>query len=196
MNGSETRLLVGSLLAAFPRESATQETVEIYSRMLADLDFEEAQRAVRRLLATRYTFPTIADVRREVFEDRLGLPTAEEAWGQVLAGAASERNGIRDPLVREVMVSTGISRFDVRQSEKPEVLRGQFVKAYESARRRKLDDENLGNIGEVSRGKEAEAADREVDGAERAGGVAGGGLRELPAGDEVRVPAAGSGEIG
>jgi hypothetical protein len=197
VNADQTRLIVGTLLAAFPRESVTQETVEVYSRMLEDLPYEDTLRAVKRILATRYTFPTIADVRREVFEDRLGLPTAVEVWEQVLRPAITdgEDGPPRDPLVSEVMKATGISRYDVRSSEKPEVLRGQFVKAYEITRRRRLEDENLGSFGEVSRGKaQAEAAAGEVDGATPPEG--GEGDRGLPAGDDVRDAAAERGEVG
>ena len=78
------------LRATYPRQDFPDLTVAVYGRMLADLDDEAVVPAVQRLI-NRCTFlPSVAEIRQEVAEARLGLPSAEEAWEIARCGRLRE----------------------------------------------------------------------------------------------------------
>jgi hypothetical protein len=82
----EIKKLVAVLVASFPASKVTAETVAAYERMLADLDYQVANAAVERLLATAKWLPTIAEIRESCLALTVGEKTpGGEAWGSVLA---------------------------------------------------------------------------------------------------------------
>jgi len=135
MNQSQSRVLIGMMLAAYPREAMNQETVGVWTRLIETFDYDETRKAVLRILATRYTFPTIADLRNEIIEARLELPSAERAYEMWLAYADRGGKLMVHPFVRQVANDAGFDLWTMRQSENPSILRSQFLKAYEERRR-------------------------------------------------------------
>lgn len=86
MTQLEAKKIVAVLVASFASSRFTMDTVGVYERMLADLDYVVANAAVERLLATAKFLPTIAEIR----EACLTLSNGEkrpggDAWGEVLA---------------------------------------------------------------------------------------------------------------
>jgi hypothetical protein len=149
MTEMESKIVVGMLLAAYPREMATQETVQLYQHMIADLPFEEARDALKRLIATRrWSFPTVADIRTEVVEARLELPSPADAVAELEAYSRHElREGEMHNVVRQTMEALGIDGYEVRTNERPGALRTEFRKTYEQIRRAVVDRENLATLG-------------------------------------------------
>lgn len=74
------------LRAAFPRAQFPPETVTVYVEELKDLDDREVMEACRRIGRRALYLPTIGEIRREVAEARLGMPSAGVAWEIVLSG--------------------------------------------------------------------------------------------------------------
>jgi len=134
------------MLAAYPREAMNQETVGVWTRLIETFDYDETRKAVLRILATRYTFPTIADLRNEIIEARLELPSAERAYEMWLAYADRGGKLMVHPFVRQVANDAGFDLWTMRQSENPSILRSQFLKAYEERRRAAIREENLAEL--------------------------------------------------
>src|SRR5262245_36061807 len=82
MTEKNARALISTLLSAYPRDAMNQETVALWTKFIEGFDFRQAKRAVMRIVATRYTFPTIASLREEIIEEQLAVPSAEEAYRQ------------------------------------------------------------------------------------------------------------------
>ena len=63
MQKSEVAQLVATLLAAYPSAVIAKNTSAVYEEMLADLDYELAQQAVKRVICRCRFFPTVAEIR-------------------------------------------------------------------------------------------------------------------------------------
>lgn len=118
---------VAILSAAYPRQAFPTDSVRLYVRMLADLNPDALAAAVARLIRRSTWLPSIAEIRLEVAEATLALPSVGEAWEQALIG-----RGMHDLVKRSYLAAGGAWAF--RTSEKPEILRAQFAKDYEARR--------------------------------------------------------------
>lgn len=116
------------LRAAYVQHPFTDMSARVYAQQLSDLDPRMVLSATRRLLNTSVYRPTIADIRREVAEEALGLPSAEEAWDMAVAG-----NSQGNEVVRASLKACG-GPWMIRNSTSPETLRAQFRKDYEGRR--------------------------------------------------------------
>lgn len=134
MTTREVARIVARLAAAFPDPPMSDDTRHAYERLLADLDFPEADVAVDTLIMTAMRLPTIARIRRTVIEPLLDVPTADEAW---LAIQSRQENP--NPLVARTATLMGGS-FNLRTSSDPELSRVRFVKVYEELRRKVIDE--------------------------------------------------------
>ena len=129
----EVNKLVDRLSAAFPDPPMSEETHGLYCRMLADLEYTEADAAIDNLIATTMKLPSISRVRRSVIEPTLELPTTEEAWVALQSRAEDVH-----PLVRRAATLMGGS-FNLRTSSDPELTRVRFAKVYDEMRRAAVD---------------------------------------------------------
>lgn len=84
MTKTEALKCLSILKASYPRQELGRDTLEAYAAMLADIDFEAAQDAVRRLICGSKWFPSIAEIRAEVAQAAMAnMPAPEIAWGEV-----------------------------------------------------------------------------------------------------------------
>jgi hypothetical protein len=139
MSPTGVALAVAVLRDAYPRADFPDRTVALYASMLNDLDDAATMAAVRRLVRRSTFLPSVAEIRREVAEAQLGLPTPEEAAESVFRDGGP---GSLHPRVRESLMAIG-GPWAVRTSETPGILRSQFVKDY-AARRETLLLEAMG----------------------------------------------------
>jgi hypothetical protein len=123
---------IAVLRIAYPGEFA-DETVAFYARKLADLDPAAVVEAVDRLTNRMRFRPTVADIRLEVAEAQLGLPSLTEAWQ--IASAGSLRDA--PACVREATEFVG-GRWAIITSDNPSTMRAQFRHAYERTREQAL----------------------------------------------------------
>ncbi len=91
MKHIEVSELMTMLFAGFPQGKPQPETVQVYERMLIDLDYAALKRAVANLLATSRFLPAIAEIRDEATKGA-AEPLALEAWGLVVE-ASRKRSG-------------------------------------------------------------------------------------------------------
>lgn len=93
MKPSQAKAAIALLIAAYPRGSWPASTQEVYARSIEPFAFDDVRRAIERLVATSEFPPSIAEVRREIVEDALGLPGEIEAWMLAEAHASARRPG-------------------------------------------------------------------------------------------------------
>ena len=105
--------LVGVMAAAYPHAQVTEQTIEVYCRILRDLPFEELSLAAEQCLAESRFMPTIAELRGKVLELRRladDAPSAFEAWQQVATAArGSYADAWHDRIDQAVMQLMGAS---------------------------------------------------------------------------------------
>lgn len=123
---------IAVLRVAYPGEFG-DEAVAFYARKLADLDPAAVVQAVDRLTNRMRFRPTVADIRLEVAEATLGLPSLTEAWEM------AEHGSLRDApaAVREAADYVG-GRWAITTSDNPATIRAQFRHAYERTREQAL----------------------------------------------------------
>lgn len=124
-------LAVAILRDAFPRQEFPDASVALYAQLLGDLDEAAVVDAVTRLVRRSTFLPSIAEIRQEVAEAELALPTVEEAWSLVNDPDVSVLS--LPPALADSLKSVG-GRYAVRMSEQPTVIRSQFVKDYAARR--------------------------------------------------------------
>ncbi len=130
MTANEATQLVARLKAAYPRQTIGEDTVAVWVRLLADLDYQDASDAANAHIASSTFFPAIAEIRGLVAERALGLPGWVDAWQQV-SDAAEAGAGWTTlaPAVREAAKAIG-GQWAIRTTEQPVALRAQFRDAY------------------------------------------------------------------
>ena len=75
------------LAAAYPRQSIPKATNGVYAELLGDIDNDLLMTAAKQHAATSKWFPSVAELRGVALEMQAranGLPTAAEAWGEVM----------------------------------------------------------------------------------------------------------------
>lgn len=128
MGRRETALAV--LVGAYPRASLQPETVAIYAKLLADVNADALERAVERIAKRSAFFPSIAELRAEIAEERLALPSPSVAAFQL--GTGVPRTELH-PLVAAARDSAG-DRWTWRTATNPAALIRSAVRAYEGLR--------------------------------------------------------------
>lgn len=122
-----------------------EATIEVYYDMLKDLDYELVMAAVKKVIASdEYpVLPTVGKIRKAAHDlcnmDKVSAP---EAWGIVVKairkhGYVSEAEALASmpPEVAETVRFIGWR--DLCLSEKPDVVRAQFMRMYEAHEKRK-----------------------------------------------------------
>lgn len=146
MTRIEFSKLMAFITAAVDKPVA-RPTVDAYYEMLGDLPYDLAAVAVKKIIATdEYpTLPTIGKIRQAAAEISRGhILSAPEAWGMVLK-AVHEYGYYREgealaalpEQVAEVVRWMGFQT--ICMSEKISVVRGQFLKMYETQQRRESE---------------------------------------------------------
>lgn len=153
MTDLQAKRLVAALAAAFPNNKLTDDSMRVYVRMLADLDFEATNAGIARLVATAKFPPTIAEIRESTKTMESGdVRAGGEAWGDLLK-AISRRGRNRqpgqdfvfdDPVVAEVVAA--LNWRELCDSENQEADRARFIQLYDKLaanRRRSEQSESL-----------------------------------------------------
>lgn len=151
MKKTETVQLLAVVNAAFPNMQVTEAMVSLWHELLGDLDFGIAKMAVKKLILESPYPPTIADVRKRAVEITT-LPEeridASEAWGEVMKairfyGYYREAEAMESmpPMVAKVAKYMGWQ--EICHSERPDVVRGQFLRMYETVANREKQDRLL-----------------------------------------------------
>lgn len=109
-----------------------KEQVDLWVELLQDIDDKSLMEASKDLTSSPGQWPpTIGELRHRATEISMGLlatPSAVEAWERVLDLIKGEAIQLHDDEKRALKFVGGT--WAVKNSERPDVLRSQFLKAY------------------------------------------------------------------
>lgn len=158
--------VVAMIGAAYPNFSPTKETITVYHELLKDLPTDILKIATKQACAEsgRKFAPSVGEIRgmvNELHRQSEGVPTALEAWAELLKAPKSEEiNRLTNekdadgraiievtkykwnhPLVRQVAVMLGFPKFPDWEQESFE--RSVFMKAYDAQLQKYLQSGEL-----------------------------------------------------
>ena len=187
MNKAETVKLFTVISAMFPRDmkfaQADQLMIDMWQRMLADIPYDAAEKAITATVATSPFPPSIAEIRD--YATRLNGPrrmTAEEAWGQaseairtygtrtVLKEGATEKPPeytdvtVERHVYRCVAPQGNIRQYEAERHCDPEVWRLLKNLGYKSVVESENPDVVRGQFMAAWRGHDVEAKEHRVIG--------------------------------
>lgn len=137
---------VAGLVAAYPRASIEQATVSVYTRALSDLPAQALERAIKAWVMQSPFFPSVAELRATVIEERIGLPDAIVAWAMVGDAITAGDVTTLPAEVRHALKLVG-GTWAYKNTQRPELLRRDFTQAYELIRSTVIRNANLSSAG-------------------------------------------------
>ena len=143
-------------LVLYPNNKINDETLKMYARVLSPLAVAEIDAAMRLLSMNSKFFPAVSEivqaakeVRKQV--DGTTLPTAADAWGEVMQQA--RRNGMDRPWIfscseikRTLKAFGGKSLICMMEEKDTPIIRAQFMKMYNEQIQR---DEKTQEVNEM-----------------------------------------------
>ena len=156
----QAKKLVAMALLGFPsmqdKAIASVQMSKLWQRLLYDMPYEIAEKALLKVLMNTRYFPTVAEIR-EAAESMMskanGIPAAEDAWEEVCRNLDIYRKpNWSHPLISKVVKLIGFRNMCC--SENLSVERGQFFKIYtqyeKRARDQKQNDSVAAIVGKVT----------------------------------------------
>lgn len=151
MTREEVIVIMGTLQVAYPRfyanisKQQVEMAVNLWTTMLADVTAEQATLAVNKVIATSEWPPTIADIRKAVYETQQGkIKEAGEAWGEVTKairayGYMREQEALESMSeeTRTAVVYMGWKT--ICNSEDLMADRAHFLKIYDTVKQREME---------------------------------------------------------
>ncbi|SCG82697.1 hypothetical protein DW1_1124 [Proteiniborus sp. DW1] len=152
MTKPEVIKLLAMLAAAYPNMKEVNEVqINLWYDCLKDIDTKVALAAIKKHILESTFPPSIAEIRKQVME--VATPANEKldgasGWGEVIKaikeyGYYREKEALESmtPVTRKVVKYMGWQ--EICHSEKPDVVRGQFLKMYETVAEREKQDRLL-----------------------------------------------------
>lgn len=149
MKPSETAVILGALADVYEKRVG-ESLLRAYHAALRDLDFDVAQMAVERVIATSDFFPRPAAIRKAIAEiAESDTDDAVSAWGAVLAavrrfGRYREPDALASLEPRTRAACEAVGFIAICDSTLPAAERKAFVSAYESSTRQAFTNRQLG----------------------------------------------------
>lgn len=153
--GTMTKVDVAKLLtmiaAMYPRFEITDFKIELWFDMIADIPFIVAQTALKKVMMESEFPPTVAQLRKAAVE--ITTPASEimdagQAWGEVQRAISKwgwpepeKAYAMMSPLTMQVVKQ--LSWQEICMCEESGVIRGQFMKMYNTLQARKDQDKLL-----------------------------------------------------
>ncbi len=147
MTRAETAELLTLMAAAWPRFEPDDAKVALWSELFSDVDFRVVKVALKKLMILNTFPPSVAELRQAVAEvsrpEGSRLP-APEAWGLAIK-AIHEYGYYREGEAMASLpesVAQVVRWMDYQQlclSENTDVIRGQFIRMYETQQRREAE---------------------------------------------------------
>ena len=152
MTKDEFKIIIAALKSNYKKFGIENEQQFLFwYEMLKDIDFILMQAAIKKLVCESTFAPTIADIRKRVSE--LTMPDnldPIDAWGQVQKAIGSygmyrckEALENMDNDVAQIVKSMGWENICMSDADKMSVVRGQFIKIYQTKTERKKQESLL-----------------------------------------------------
>jgi hypothetical protein len=153
-NGNKVAQVLAFLAALYPNFKLTKATLTAYSQILEDIPADLLQAAAKDVGSRSTFFPAAAEIRQAAFdlkERAAGVPTAYEAWAEVLHACrhygANNPPEFSHPLIVQATASVGGYR-QLCYSTDHTADRARFIDAYDRlANRQRTEERTLPQIG-------------------------------------------------
>jgi hypothetical protein len=142
MTKKDIAKLLAIIAAAYPQFEANDLKVSVWQEMLGDLNYELVQQAVKICILRSDFPPSIAAIRKSAADlaspDKL---SAAEAWGMVINairhyGSYRSVDAFKSMPLEVTETAKLMGWQEMCRAENVEVIRGQFIKLYESQSKR------------------------------------------------------------
>lgn len=136
MKKTEMAKLFAIIAEVYPTFEVSEFRIELFRKLLGDLDFAVVEKASYMHISTNKYPPTVAHIRQHAVEIMSLQPiNANDAWDEVYRAIRKYGRPRADiavqslsPLTARVVKSIGFT--EICMSENPSVIRGQFIKLY------------------------------------------------------------------
>lgn len=132
MTRDEVAQILALIKIAFPVSTESREKLDLWYALIGDIPFADAKKALYYVLNTNKFEPKPADIRGAVSSMQTSnMPTAEQAWGEVLrkANIYAKHISWSHPFIAEAVGIIGLRT--ICESETIGVERAHFFKAYD-----------------------------------------------------------------
>jgi hypothetical protein len=138
----EVAKLLTVIAAMYPRFEVNDLKINLWHEMIGDLSYQVAQMALKKTMLTSVYPPTVADIRAAVADiTEVEQLDAGKAWGEVTRAISrwgfyepSKAYELMSPLTLQVVKQ--LSWREICMAEEIGVTRGQFMKMYDSMKKR------------------------------------------------------------
>jgi hypothetical protein len=139
VNKKEIQNLLGWATANYPnmQEKDMGPTAALWEKMLSDIPYKVAEKALIKVLAVNKFFPSVAEIREAAAELTAPvLPSWLEAWDQAIRASSDYGYSRQQEAFTSMQpeVAVFVRRFgwhDICYSDNQDVMRGQFRQAWE-----------------------------------------------------------------
>jgi hypothetical protein len=162
MTEQEIGRILAVLKAAWPDRKVLGDTLTAYGSALGDLPYEAVDAAVKQWLHTGKFFPAPSELRELALAGAIGLPSAEEAWGEVRR-AIGEIGMYRVPrwttwVLDQTVETLGWRSICTTEEDNVGTLRAQFRNTYQNIAKRQQQGDARPALAEA-RERRAELAE-------------------------------------
>lgn len=150
MKLSEAAQILGMIALERPGFNCSDERVLLWYDSLKDVDFTVAKQATRLCLERELGFVTLAHIRAAIADVLTPADekiTPEQAWTDVVAVVRDMHSGKPEAInklpehTRDIV--RALTSWEIRTTDKPSILRAQFIKLYQEALSRKAAERQL-----------------------------------------------------
>lgn len=140
----EVSKLLAVVAAAYSRFEVNEIKQQLWFEMLKDIPYEAAQVSLKKHICESPYPPSIADIRRgasNLSAPQGNNPEVGEAWGEVQKAISSygmynPEKAYKSMSPLTAMAAKSMGWREMCTSQEPSVIRGQFMKIYESLKQR------------------------------------------------------------
>lgn len=149
---AEVAKLMGLMASAWPRYELQAPTVELYARLMADIDPATLEKAAIDLISKNTFFPSVSEWRKAAIDleiDAMHIPSAFEAWEDAMREVQT-KGSYKTPEFSHPLIQRAVDIIGYKTlcwSEQIEYERAHFFKIYESLQRRA--EEEIRTLPEV-----------------------------------------------
>ena len=139
----EVSEILGIASQAYGHYELTDETIDVYHRLLQDLEQPLLQASIEQCIAECEFFPTVAKIRAKALDltRDTSIPTAFEAWEEVVQNARHSCGNFSYPMIADAVRAIGGIKM-LGMADKGDMIshRARFLECYGTLEKRGDDD--------------------------------------------------------
>lgn len=128
----------------------TQEQAEVWYKFFVDDDYELFRQAIKNLIAKQDFSPSIAQIKKEMANLQIDIPSAEDEWQEVLKavhkfGSYKEQEALSSLKPYTAYITRHIGYRNICMSEDQTWNKKEFIGEYEVMKDKEIENLQLGN---------------------------------------------------